>query len=113
MVYLVGEMPDEDFLALTSAIAVRDPAPVILLDTPGTVAANKGFLAAYRPDRVIPVGTFRDTSEERERRLGVTLAASPSKDDLFRQAERVVVCPAKPRSQLLQSACLAGAVRRR
>src|SRR5207244_3922886 len=75
VVYLVGELPDEDLVALTSAVAMRDPAPVVLLDTPDTAAHLKGFLTAYRADRVVPVGTFRDTPEERERRLGVSLAA--------------------------------------
>src|SRR5262245_35675836 len=74
VVYLVGQLPDEDLIALTSAVAVADPPPVVLLETPGTAAYLKGFFAAYRPDRVVPVGSFADTAEERERRLGVTLA---------------------------------------
>src|SRR5207249_2703743 len=74
VVYLVGRVADEDLIALTSAVAVGDPPPVVLLETPGIAPYLKGFLAAFRPDRVVPVGTFSDTAEERERRLGVSLA---------------------------------------
>ncbi len=120
IVYLVGELPDADLLTLTSAVATGDPAPIVLLDTPGAGAYLKGFLTAFRADRVVPVGTFADTAEERERRLGVSLAPAltwkdgppaPLYDALFPQAERVVVCPAQPRGQLLHAACLAGAAR--
>jgi hypothetical protein len=120
VVYIVGELADVDLITLTSAVAVGDPVPVVLLDTPAVGPYLKGFLAAYRPDRVVPVGTFADTAEEREERLGVSLAPvlkwksgppTPLWDALFPQAERVVVCPAQPRGQLLHAACLAGAAR--
>jgi Peptidase family C25 len=120
VVYLVGDLADADLLTLTSAIAPADPAPVVLLDTPGASAYLKGFLTAFHPDRVVPVGTFADTAEERERRLGVSLAPAltwkdgppaPLYDALFSKAERVVVCPVKPRGQLLYAAGLAGAAR--
>jgi hypothetical protein len=120
VVYVVGELSAEDLLSFTSAVATGDPSPVVLLDTPGSGPYLKGFLTAYRPGRVVPVGTFSDTAPEREQRLGVTLAAAlawkdgppaPLYDALFPQAERVVVCPAKPRGQLLHAACLAGAAR--
>ncbi|HKI34247.1 MAG TPA: C25 family cysteine peptidase [Gemmataceae bacterium] len=120
VVYLVGELPDEDLLTLTSAVAAREPAPVVLFDTPGSGDYLKGFLAAFRPERVVPVGTFADDTAERERRLGVSLAPAltwnagspgPLLDALFPQAERVVVCPSRPRGLLLQAACLAGAAR--
>jgi hypothetical protein len=120
VVYLVGRLADEDLVALTSAVGASDPPPVVLFDTPGTAPHLKGFLAAYRPDRVVPVGTFTDAAEERERRLGVSLAPAlewkdgppaPLWDALFPQAETVVVCPDRPRGLLLHAACLAGAAR--
>jgi hypothetical protein len=120
VVYLVGRLADEDLIALTSAVGAGDPPPVVLFDTPGTAPHLKGFLTAFRPDRVVPVGTFADTAEERERRLGVTLAPplewkggppGPLWDALFPQAETVVVCPDRPRGLLLHAACLAGAAR--
>src|SRR5947209_10716792 len=74
VVYLVGRLADEDLIALTSAVGVGDPPPVMLFDTPGTAPHLKGFLTAFRPDRVVPVGAFSDSAEERQRRLGVTLA---------------------------------------
>jgi hypothetical protein len=115
-VYVVGQVRDEDFLTLTSAVGAADPSPVVLLDTPGTSPYLKGFLAAYQADRVVPVGTFDDTTKELERRLGVSLAAAltetgPLYGALFPTAERVVVCPSSPRGLLLHAACLAGAAR--
>ena len=120
VVYVVGQLTDEDLIALSSAAASADPAPILLLDTPAAAPYLKGFLAAYRPDRVVPIGSFTDASAERERRLGVSLAPAlewaagpptPLWDALFPQAERVVVCPAQPRGLLLQAACLAGAAK--
>jgi hypothetical protein len=120
VVYLVGRVPDQDLVAVTSAMAVGDLPPVVLLDTPGIAPYLKGFLAAFRPDRIVPVGSFADSVEERERRLGVTLAPAlewkdgpPAAlwDALFPQAETVVVCPDRPRGLLLHAACLAGAAR--
>jgi len=117
VVYLVGQLADADLIALTSAVAAGDSPPVVLLDTPATAPYLKGFLAAFRPDRVVPIGTFSETAADRERRLGVSLAPGlewkagppgPLWDALFPQAERVVVCPDRPRSQLLHAACLAG-----
>ena len=118
VVYLVGQLPDQDLVALTSAVSTGESPPVVLLDTPAVAPYLKGFLAAYRPDRVVPVGTFPDEVADRERRLGVSLAPAlewkpgppgPLWDALFPQAERVVVCPSLPRRQLLHAACLAGA----
>jgi hypothetical protein len=120
VVYLVGRVADEDLIALTSAFAAGDPSPVVLLDTPATAPYLAGFFAGFRPDRVVPIGSFADAADERERRLGVSLAPplewktgppGPLWDALFPQAESVVVCPDRPRSLLLQAACLAGVAR--
>src|ERR1700684_2100222 len=73
-VYLIGKVADEDLIGLTSALAGIEPAPVILFDTAGTRPYLKGFLAACKPERVVPVGSFADTAAEREERLGVKLA---------------------------------------
>src|SRR5207249_447011 len=86
--------------------------------TPASAPHLKPFLEQYRPDRVVPVGSFTAAAADRERRLGVkfapALAWKPGQPDrlwdtLFPQAERAVVCPAQPRSLLLHAACLAGA----
>jgi hypothetical protein len=120
VVYLVSRVADEDLIALTSAVAAGDPSPVVLLDTPATAPYLAGFFAAFRPDRVVPIGSFADTADERARRLGVSLAPAlewktgppgPLWDALFPQAECVVVCPDRPRGLLLQAACLAGVAR--
>jgi hypothetical protein len=69
---------------------------------------------------MIPVGSFPAGAAELQRRLGVRPApllawkAGPPLDlwrDTCPDAQRVVVCPARPRGQLLQAACLAGAAR--
>jgi hypothetical protein len=112
VVYLVGELPDEDLLTLASAVAGAEAAPIMLLDTPGSAPYLKGFLTAYRPDRVIPVGTFSDSAEEREQRLGVALAPPLTPRDVpLPEAERLVVCPAEPRRLVLHASYLAGAAR--
>src|SRR5207249_1012032 len=118
--YIVGQLGDEDFLSFTSALAATDLNAIVLLDTPGAAPYLKRFLQEYRPDRVVPVGTFADDATKRDQRLGVSLApalkwsslqAGPHESGLFAQAERVVLCPAQPRGLLLQAACLAGVAR--
>src|SRR5207248_1350650 len=86
--------------------------------------AQSPFLApappSIRPARVVPVGAFPGGTSALEQRLGLGTAPvvawtrGPPLDlwrSLYRQAETVVVCPAAPRGQLLQAACLAGVLR--
>src|SRR5262249_44603931 len=103
----------------TSAVAAADPDGTVLLDTPAASPHLKRFLEQYQPTRVVAIGSFADDPVDRERRLGVTFASAgkwnsgnPDEwwDMLFPRAERCVVCPAQPRSLLIQAACLAGAV---
>jgi hypothetical protein len=117
--FLAGNLADEDLIAFTAALGASHHPGVLLLDAPKLRPATKEFLAAFRPQRVIPVGSFPDGVPELERQLAVTAAPAmewkrgpPAElwKMLFPHAERVVVCPAEPRALLLQSACLAGAM---
>jgi hypothetical protein len=114
-VFLMGRLADEELIALSVALAAREPTPLLLLDTPGVGPYLKSFLAAYRPERIIPVGAFGDATGL-ERRLGLPVASSVEKvgslwEVLYPQVRSVVVCPATPRSLLLQAGCLAGVTR--
>jgi hypothetical protein len=119
-VYLAGALTDEQALVFTSAVAGADPQAVILFDSPLTTPYLKTFLAAFDPDRVIPVGSFRDGVDDLRERVGRTTDEPLAWDHgqpralwsaLFPRVERVVVCPAEPRDQLLQAGCLAGLLR--
>jgi hypothetical protein len=120
VVYLGRDLSDEALIGLGAAVAARGPGGLLLLDSPKLSPYTKAFLAAYKPARVVPVGSFPDGAAELGGRLGVPVAAPVAWtrgpplqlwQGLFPRAERVVVCPAEPRGQLLQAACLAGAVR--
>jgi hypothetical protein len=119
-VFLGGNLSDENLIVFTATIAASGHPGVVLLDTPKSSPSAKNFLAAFEPERVIPVGSFPGGKTDLERRLNVTTApVIPWKrgpptglwEALFPRARRVVVCPARPRRLLLQAACLAGAVR--
>ena len=66
------------------------------------------------------MGTFSESLADLEQRLGGKISAlvpwtqGPPLDlwkKLFPRAKNVVLCPPEPRPQLLQAACLAGALR--
>ncbi|MBV9124286.1 MAG: hypothetical protein JO112_13085, partial [Planctomycetes bacterium] len=120
VVYLGGRLADEQVIAFTAAVAAARPDAVVLLDSPSTASPIKAFLADYRPERIVPVGSFPEGVLEVEARLiPRTSPTLPWKrgpplalwKELFPWAERVVVCPAQPRGQLLEAACLAGSLR--
>src|SRR5262245_41953635 len=120
IVYLGHGLSDEKILVLTAAVAAGNGRPVLLLDAPNKRRYLKAFLAAYRPDRVVPVGNFPDGTMGLEKQLGVRLARpfrwpkeTPGTfySSLFPRAERVVVSAAGPRGLVLQAACLAGLLR--
>jgi hypothetical protein len=116
-VYLGGALSDEERLVFTSAVAGADPQAVVLFDSPASTPYLSAFLAAFDPERVVPVGSFRDGVDDLRSRLGRPTGPALAWDGgrpralwaaLFPRAERAVVCPAEPRGQLLQAACLAG-----
>jgi len=118
---LVGcNLSDEQRVIFTAAVAASGHPGVVLLDSPQTSDDHASFLAAFKPDQIVAVGSLPDGIVDLERRLGasVTRLLPWSKGQpvslwqaLFKQAPTVVVCPAEPRRVLLQSACLAGVLR--
>ncbi len=111
VVILAGNVAGDDLIFLAAATAAMHPQPVLLLDSPKAAANLKTFLTEYQPDRVVPVGAFPQGLTATERRLGAKLAAPRDWRSLVAKAERVVVCPPRPRGLLLQAACLAGTLK--
>jgi len=119
-VYLAGALSHEEALVFTSAVAGADPRAVVLFDSPITTPYLKAYLATFAPERVVPVGSFRDGVADLRGRLDRPTDAPLGWEHgrpralwaaLFPRVERVVVCPAAPRGQLLQAALLAGLLR--
>jgi hypothetical protein len=120
LVCLARGLSDEGLVVLGATLAARGDDSLLLLDSDKCGAALKSFLEAYHPARVVPVGSFSEEPAELEKRLGTPAGpALPWSDrpppDAWRallpRADSVVVCPALPRGQLLQAACLAGVLR--
>ncbi len=116
-VFLAGKLSNENLITLTTAVRASGHPGVVLLDSAKSSTYTKAFLTAFRPERIIPVGSFPEGIPDLERRLDVTTAPPLAWEPgpplalwkaLFPRAERVVVCPAEPRGLLLQCACLAG-----
>jgi hypothetical protein len=118
--YLVGGLSPDDLVAVSATVAAIGDNGVLLLDSPKAAPYTRAFLEAYRPTKVVCVGTSPTGLPnpgggldmppapplgcKNGRPTGLWLNYLP-------RASRVVVCPAEPRSLLLQSACLAGALR--
>ena len=120
VVYLARDLPDENLIVLGATLASWQRDSVLLLDSAKAAPYLKGFLAAYKPARVIPIGGGSGDIAELERRLDIKTAAPVTWmhgqpvtlwRSLFNRAEDVVVCPVHPRGALLQAACLAAALR--
>ena len=119
-IYLAHDLADIDLLQFGTALAAADPTAVLLIDSECLSPYTESFLSTYQHGRITPVGTFPEGVGELERRLKIK--AEPALvwsggpplalwKQLFPAAEQVVVCPAEPRGQLLQAACLAGTLR--
>jgi hypothetical protein len=116
-VYLAGGLAPEQLISLSANLAASGRPGLLLLDTPRAEPWNRKFLREFAAAPVIPVGEFADPEglgERLGRPVGTPVAWRRGPDavgwtDWFPQAGRVVVCPAEPRGQLLQTACLAGA----
>src|SRR4051812_42170376 len=57
-VFVGGGLSEEEVIVFTATVAASGRPAVVLLDTPAARKANARFLAAYRPGRVLPVGSF-------------------------------------------------------
>ena len=120
VVFLAGNLTDEDRITLTSALAASGHPGVVLFDSHDSETPTEVFLKEFRPARVIPVGAFPQGISNLEERLHCkTVAAQawqPGQSGGLWQAllsspRKLVICPAEPRSLLLQAACLAGAMK--
>jgi hypothetical protein len=119
-VYLARDLPDEQLIVLGATLAAWCEDSVLLLDSTKASPYLKSFLAAFKPQKVVPISDESAGLAELESRLniktvspivwsqGAPLALWRS---LFTRTEDVVVCPAHPRSTLLEAACLAGALK--
>jgi hypothetical protein len=116
-VFLVGEQTDEERIVCTAAIAAARHPGVILFDTAAARPHLARFLQEFEAELVHPVGRF-DPNDDLSARLACPLGDSfLTRNDrpgdlwrfLFPKADRIVVCPAVPRSLLLQAAALAAA----
>lgn len=95
-VYLLGQLSDCEQIALTVSLFAVDERNVVLLDSARSAPHREQFLKEWAPKNVHRV---------KPENCSTVLAS------LFPTAKKVVVCPAEPRAQLLQAACLAGALR--
>src|SRR5438552_3659487 len=120
VVFFAGGLSDENLVSLTANIVASGHPGLILIDSAKLNQQHKQFLQAFQPERVILVGSFPDGRVDLENRLGVPISPVISWNEgpplalwkeLFQQAKRVVFCPADPRSELLQAACLAGVLK--
>lgn len=116
VVYVAGAMPETALLALHAA-AEAHAADCFLLDSVRASAYLRAHLAGSAVQHVVPLGSFAESRNGLERRLDASAAPPKLVDgalptalwrELFPRAEQVVLCPAAPRAQLLQAACLAG-----
>jgi hypothetical protein len=110
-VYLAGALSDEGLISLGAAVASR-PDALLLLDSRPLTPYLKHFLGELKPQRVVAVGKFAEDAAALSKRLDVKVEAvlpwsDPAQQALSPRVERLVVCPAKPRSLLLDAACLA------
>lgn len=117
VVYLGGQLSETALIQLGAAVAAQ-PGALLLLDSPANTEYLRHFLTAYRPEKVVPIGTFSQDAAGLSERLGVAVAPilhwpAPSNGTcpLWQQAIRppvsVIVTPSRPRSLLLRAAHLA------
>ena len=120
VVYLAGEMPEEQLIAVSSALAGSGTGHVLLLDSPKAATYTRTFFQSYRPDHVVTIGKFPTGLAEREKVLHFKADESLSFSDgqpidlwkaVYPNPSAIVVCPVEPRGQLLQAACFAGTIR--
>ncbi len=119
-VYLARGLSDIGTIQLGAALAAAEPDATFLLDSECLSPYAAAYLAALQPGRVVPVGDYSEGLGDVEKRLKVKIDPAIAWNGgpplgLWRQwfpkASQVVICPAEPRAQLLQSACLAASLK--
>jgi len=119
VVFLGGELEEEELIAFSANLAASGHPGVLLLDAPRLSPFLRTFLSAFKPETIVPIGSFPEGAADLRKRLGTaTEPPLPWKGNLppelakglFAKADRVVVSPTSPRRLLLQAASLAGAL---
>ncbi|MCS6850687.1 MAG: C25 family cysteine peptidase [Gemmataceae bacterium] len=119
-VFLAHDLSEEQLIVLSALAFAADPTAVLLLDRPAVAEANRAFLTAFQPRRLVRVSRCSAPDPRLAQRLGVaptqsiaweTATSQALARTLLRQADHVVVSPVTPSRLLLQAACLAGALR--
>jgi len=96
VVFLGSDLPDEERIAFTTAVAGSGHPGVVLLDSEKARKGNRAFLEQFQARQVISVASFAPDAREWKA--------------LFPRARTLVITPAEPRRLLLQAGCLAGAL---
>lgn len=109
--FVVNALTGDEMLSVATAFAASGHPGVLLFDGPKAGPANRRFLDAFQPARVVAIG-----HPPAEAKPGTTLPVTSVRPcelwrALFPTAERVVVVPSKPQRLRLQAAALAGALR--
>lgn len=120
-IFLTGNITEEAQITLSVAVASMKPESTFLMDSPGLSTYLADFLGSNPSARLIPIGYFGQERVALEQRLHIRcpepipVDSTPLPPELwdyfYPQADQVIVCPAEPRSQLLQAACLAGSLK--
>lgn len=120
VVFLGGNLTDEQTITFTAALAASGHPGVFLLDSPRSRQYTQAFLREFGPRWVVPVGSFNESRDDLENRFQAECApiqpwTGGPPDGLWQlllpRARRLVLAPARPRRILLQAACLAGVLR--
>jgi hypothetical protein len=116
-VYVAGSLDPVPCISFTSNVQSANPDALVLLEDSLLAPYTRQFLEKCRPARVIAVGDFTDTIDDRLKvhadKTWKWNKNPPADvwDTLFPGADTVVVCPTSPRPMLLQAACLAVSLR--
>jgi hypothetical protein len=93
-VYLVAELGDADTVAATVALCTSEPDSIVLMESSRSARGIDAFLHEWQPGQIHKVHSLSEIWSK-----------------VFPKAPKVVVCPAEPRGQMLQAACLAGVLK--
>jgi hypothetical protein len=116
VLFLGGALSEEQTVCLTSAFAAAEHPGVLLLQSATGGAYLDAFHKAFAPEQVVPVGpcppeTAGEAACYQTLRPEWHTTSHGLRQQLGLGTRRVVVCPAQPRSLLLQGGWLAGVVR--
>ena len=114
-----GRLSPDELTGFTTTLEAGGAQGPVLLDSLRQSMYHRAFLNAYRPSRVVPVGSFAQGVPDLDRRLDLQTAKALDEQGgrpvelwkaLFPRAEQVVVSPTQPRPLFLQASCLAASL---